>query len=316
MIPALLVARPGYVARVTYQGAKNRIKVGSWMDMADPRKVWEAAQFEQRKQPSRPLRLDVMSAAHYEAEVVQDFDMHKEMGLGAAPAPAPQPTPTATPSPAAPAAPSANMSTALFTTAGAPAQAAMTPQIIMPNVAPMSEPPPGMDAMSQFIFREQGRQLQAATFRQYELQQLVQVAEQEKAALKTKLDEALMDLRHKERENKQDIRDMETKIRDEYEQSNKPTGMGGLVENISTPGHPLAALLGLVTANLLPKGAASGAPSGQDDEMTQVLTSIGELLPDAETGVKLYMALSKIMPHPNGLAMIQQLASSAEPLNS
>ena len=198
-------------------------------------------------------------------------------------------------------------------------QAAPAPALTwsQPTPASMTEAPPGMGEMGAFMFRQQGHLLTEARNKAQELTQALQVAAGDKDALKRELDDAKMELRHKERDYKADLRDAEARIRSEVESELEPPkgGLSGLTEAITNPASPLAGLVGLLATKLLGGDAGTGAapagPKNGNQDLQDALDGIAELIPNEEVGAKVYAALNVILKHPEGLQTLLTIAGLA-----
>ena len=296
--PLPFPAQPGRVGRVSYDTGRQRQRVGVVLDLADPATAWALALGYQRKYPERPLRLDVLASASatWRTPTLASYERRDYLNSGLAGASAD--TPTAAP-------------------AQLPAMSPAYPPVVVhqQQVPTMTEPPTTVDGYGQFLFRQQGQLLQESRLKVMGLEQQIQTVQQEKVALKEKLDEVNMDLRLKDREHELALKDARRDIRDEFESGEeKPSGLGGFMQAVADPSSPLAGILGVLATKLLGDGSAPAAPvqvAGPAGEMGQVVAGITELLPDVETASKVYAALARILPHPGGLDQLLQLAGIA-----
>jgi hypothetical protein len=290
--------QPGRFARVCYYTGRQWQRQGNNLfDLNDPQHAWDMAVSYQRKYPEREMYLDVLMSENAGWKMAPLVHLrikdYLDTGLAALPA---------APTTALPAAPT--MQPQLPTPALTWSQ---------PTPASMTEAPPGMGEMGSFMFRQQGNLLTEARNKVQELQLALQMAGSEKASLKAELDDAKMELRHKEREYKADLRDAEARIRGEVESELEPPkgGMNGLVEAISNPAHPLAGILGIVAGKFLGDAGAGAAPAGPKNgnkDLQDALDGIAELIPDEEVGAKVYAALNIILKHPQGLQQLLIMA--------
>ena len=317
MYPAILQAWPGHYGQLTYYDPKRgqRQKASGWFSMANPAHAWQQALDVAQKPAYRnkALRLDVRPAKSSAAHAVQSIDLQDYVtGLAGEPTAALSPTPL-------PAPPPASMATELtFTPAGPPpAQPGSYPdqqggyQFMRP-MPTVQEPPANMGHYDQWLFREREQRLLEAKNEAWELREKLRISDEEKRKLKDKLDDANMEIRHKDREFKGEIKEMERKVRDEYEDREpKPSGLAGLTEVLSNPQHPLAGLLMGLAGKMLGGDAAPQAPAqlgAHSGNMAEILNAIAELLPNDEYGTKVYTALATILPRENGLLSLQEMA--------
>jgi hypothetical protein len=296
-----ITPRPGFYGRLSYAGNGQRIKVGPWLDMADPAKAWRTALDVQYQHEHRELILEVVPVKNSKVRSVQtivlkDFINNDLAGIDAGQAP----TPPTTVEP-------------LFTHTSEPA-----PQVQIMRPPQAQTAPPNMDHMGQFLFNQQEQRLLDSRTEVWNLQQALRNSETDKNRLQEELNKSKLELQFKDREHQHNLKDRERELRDEYEsQEPKPSGLAGLSEVITNPAHPMAGLLGLLATKFL--GGAPGAPGAPaatgpqltgtySANMVEVLDAIGQLLPTEEVGVKVYTSLQRVLTRENGLAQLQDLA--------
>lgn len=291
---SILKAMPGRQARVVYHTGKQWQRVGQLLDMADPDRVWATALAYQRQHPERAMRLDVLASPNWQVPPLQSIQLQSHASQPALAGPSPAPM----------------------------SPAAQTPTIVLPPAAPYQEPPAGMGTMERFMYQHQEMRLAEARQHNTDLTNRLNASEQEKRELKEKLDTATMELRHKDREHQADLRDMRNELRQELEEDSKPAGLNGFMTAIADPAHPLAALAGLVATKMLGAGGppAEAAPAmggpARTKNMQDILNGLAELITSEEMGTKLYAALARILPHPDGLTQLLVMAGLSEPQNA
>jgi hypothetical protein len=303
MATPAITPRPGFYGRLSYPGNGQRIKVGPWLDMADPVKAWRTALDVQYQHEHRELILEVVPVRNSKVRSVQtivlkDFINNDLAGLDAGQA-------TTHPDAMQPLSPYAS-------------EPAPQVQIMRPPQA--QTPPPNMDHMGQFLFNQQEQRLLDSRTEAWNLQQALRNAEGDKTRLQEELNKKTLELQFKDREHLHDLLDREREIRDKYEgQQPKPSGLAGLSEVLTNAQHPMAPLLmGLAAKFLGPVAGAPGAPNApaSGPQLTgtyspivvEALDAIGPLLTSDQMAAHVYTSLATILSRENGLLQLQQLA--------